>query len=54
MTLRIRRLHRTRLRHGLFAVIGGVALALGAAGQANAGPTPAQIEAQIDEQWNKL
>ena len=54
MTLRIRRLHRTRLKQGLFAVIGGLALALGATGQANAGPTPAEIEAQIDAQWNQL
>jgi len=38
----------------LLVVIGGVVLALGATGQANAGPTPAQIEAQIDAQWNQL
>jgi cell wall-associated NlpC family hydrolase len=54
VTLRIRRLHRTRLTQGLFAVIGGLALALGVTGQANAGPTPAEIEAQIDAQWNQL
>src|SRR5690242_11060741 len=54
VTLRITRNHRTRLKQGLFAVIGGLALALGATGQANAGPTPAEIEAQIDAQWNQL
>jgi peptidoglycan DL-endopeptidase CwlO len=54
VTLRVRRPHRSRLNKGLFAIIGGVVLALGATGQANAGPTPAQIEAQIDAQWNQL
>lgn len=54
MTLRVRRSHRSRLSRGLFAIIGGVVLALGATGQANAGPTPAEIEAQIDAQWNQL
>jgi len=36
------------------AAVGGVLLAVSLAGTAGAAPTPAEIEAQIDQQWNQL
>jgi cell wall-associated NlpC family hydrolase len=38
----------------LVATVGGLALAAGITGNAQAEPTPAEIEAQIDKKWNEV
>jgi cell wall-associated NlpC family hydrolase len=38
----------------MVAAVGGVLLAVSLTGTAGAAPTPAEIEAQIDQQWNQL
>jgi peptidoglycan DL-endopeptidase CwlO len=47
---------RVRLRALSLTVAGiaGLALALGATGQAQAAPSPGEVEAMIDQQWNQL
>jgi peptidoglycan DL-endopeptidase CwlO len=57
VTLRNGRPHRSRLKQVvtlLASVTGGVVLAIGMTGAAQAAPTPAEIEAQIDAQWDQL
>jgi cell wall-associated NlpC family hydrolase len=65
VTLHARRPSRSRLKRGhrsplravltsLAATVGGFVLALGVTGGAQAAPTPAEVEAQIDQQWNTL
>lgn len=65
MTLHTKRPLRSRLRRGVRSPLGtilttvtaglvGMLMSFGIAGHATAAPSPAEIEAQIDEAWNKL
>ena len=57
MASHTRRPHRSRLKRGLNAFAAAtvsIALTFGVTGQAQAAPTPAEIEAQIDKVWNEL
>jgi cell wall-associated NlpC family hydrolase len=57
VTLRKTQHHRSRLKRvssAMVAAVGGVLLAVSVGGTAGAAPTPAEIEAQIDQQWNQL
>src|SRR5689334_23078844 len=60
VTLHTRRPPRSRHKPGrlilttLTGIVGGVVLAFGMTGQAQAAPTPAEIEAQIDQMWNQI
>jgi len=57
VTLRISQHYHARLKRistAVCAVAGGVVLALSLTATAGAAPTPADIEAQIDQQWNQL
>lgn len=43
-----------RLIRLLVATLGGLSLAVGVTGLAHADPTPAELEAQIDQKWNEI